>query len=202
MSITKEELLRQLEEIERAEADEDAAQSLEKPKGKVIRVVQATKRTKNPKQQERTPAQKEATRKMLEARKKKLDEKREISTPKEDEVLMVIEPPKKPRKPYTRKPKPKEELKPPQLKRSTNRAVVERDPVPSVAHRRVSVISDDESVNVLTEPDSEEEYEEEEYEEELPPKTRSAKGGRRSYEGTPRTAEGTPRYNSNDRRFR
>jgi len=187
MSITKEELLRQLEEIERAEADEDAAQSLEKPKGKVIRVVQATKRTKNPKQQERTPAQKEATRKMLEARKKKLDEKREISTPKEDEVLMVIEPPKKPRKPYTRKPKPKEELKPPQLKRSTNRA---------------TVISDDESVNVLTEPDSEEEYEEEEYEEELPPKTRSAKGGRRSYEGTPRTAEGTPRYNSNDRRFR
>ena len=87
-------------------------------------------------------------------------------------------------------------------KRSTNRAVVERDGVPSVAHRRVSVISDDESVNVLTEPDSEEEYEEEEYEEELPPKTRSAKGGRRSYEGTPRTAEGTPRYNSNDRRFR
>ena len=71
MSITKADLMRQLEELEKAEADELSSQSLEKPKGgKVIRVVQASKRTKNPKQQTRTPAQIEATRKMLEARKK------------------------------------------------------------------------------------------------------------------------------------
>jgi len=172
MSISKEDLLRQLEEIERAEADEDASQSLEKPKGKIIRVVQAAKRTKNPKQQERTPAQKEATRKMLEARKKKLAEKKETTKPKEDEVIMVIEPPKKPRKPYTRKPKaepePEPELKPPPLKRSTNRA---------------TVISDDESEG--------DDYET--VEEELPPlppprpKTASIQ---------------TQRYQSHDRRFR
>jgi len=107
MSISKADLMRQLEEIEKAEADELASQSLEKPKGKVIRVVQASKRAKNPKQQTRTPAQIEATRKMLEARKKKLADKKEQMKPKEDEVVMVIEPPKKPRKPYTRKPKPK-----------------------------------------------------------------------------------------------
>mgnify|MGYP001192075775 CR=1 FL=1 len=105
MSISKRDLMKQLEEIEKAEADEIASQSLEKPKGKVIRVVQASKRAKNPKQQERTPAQKEATRKMLEARKQKLADKKEQMKPKEDEVVMVIEPPKKPRKPYTRKPK-------------------------------------------------------------------------------------------------
>ena len=109
MSISKADLMRQLEEIEKAEADELASQSLEKPKGKVIRVVQASKRAKNPKQQTRTPAQIEATRKMLEARKKKLADKKEQMIPKEDEVVMVIEPPKKPRKPYTRKPKPVEE---------------------------------------------------------------------------------------------
>ena len=57
MSISKADLMRQLEEIEKAEADELASQSLEKPKGKVIRVVQASKRAKNPKQQTRTPAQ-------------------------------------------------------------------------------------------------------------------------------------------------
>jgi len=129
MSISKEDLLRQLEDIERAEADEDASQSLEKPKGKIIRVVQAAKRTKNPKQQERTPAQKEATRKMLEARKKKLDEKKEMTNPREDEVIMVIEPPKKPRKPYTRKlkPPPAAELKPPELKRSTVTVLTESE---------------------------------------------------------------------------
>mgnify|MGYP003646253608 CR=1 FL=1 len=103
MSISKADLMRQLEEIEKAEADELASQSLEKPKGKVIRVVQASKRAKNPKQQTRTPAQIEATRKMLEARKKKLADKKEQMIPKEDEVVMVIEPPKKPRKPYTKK---------------------------------------------------------------------------------------------------
>ena len=103
MSISKADLMKQLEEIEKAEADELASQSLEKPKGKVIRVVQASKRAKNPKQQTRTPAQIEATRKMLEARKKKLADKKEQMIPKEDEVVMVIEPPKKPRKPYTRK---------------------------------------------------------------------------------------------------
>ena len=103
MSISKADLMKQLEEIEKAEADELASQSLEKPKGKVIRVVQASKRAKNPKQQTRTPAQIEATRKMLEARKKKLADKKEQMIPKEDEVVMVIEPPKKPRKPYTKK---------------------------------------------------------------------------------------------------
>jgi len=103
MSISKADLMKQLEEIEKAEADELASQSLEKPKGKVIRVDQASKRAKNPKQQTRTPAQIEATRKMLEARKKKLADKKEQMIPKEDEVVMVIEPPKKPRKPYTKK---------------------------------------------------------------------------------------------------
>jgi hypothetical protein len=103
MSISKADLIKQLEEIEKTEADELASQSLEKPKGKVIRVVQASKRAKNPKQQTRTPAQIEATRKMLEARKKKLADKKEQMKPKEDEVVMVIEPPKKPRKPYTKK---------------------------------------------------------------------------------------------------
>jgi hypothetical protein len=135
MSITKADLMRQLEELEKAEADELSSQSLEKPKGgKVIRVVQASKRTKNPKQQERTPAQIEATRKMLEARKKKLADKKEQMSPKEDEVVMVIEPPKKPRKPYTRKTKvddpPQEEktqLKPLPPKRAVNKRRVKKE---------------------------------------------------------------------------
>ena len=136
MSISKEDLLRQLEAIEKEEADELASQSIEKPKSKVIRVVQASKRAKNPKQQTRTPAQQEATRKMLEARKKKLAEKNPVAE-KNDEIVMVIEPPKKERKPNTRKVQPEAEAElppPPKLRRSVNVAVAKR------AKKKVEVI--------------------------------------------------------------
>lgn len=104
VSLSKKELLRQLEELEEEEADADASQGIEKKsKGKVIRVVQETKRRKNPTQQVRSPAQIAATERMREARMAKLEERRRELEPAEDEIIIKVEPPKPPRKPRKKK---------------------------------------------------------------------------------------------------
>jgi hypothetical protein len=107
VSLSKAELLRQLEELEEEEADVDASQGIEKKKasakGRVIRVVQETKRRKNPTQQVRSPAQIAATERMRAARAAKLEEKRKELEPADGEILLKIEPPKPPRKPRKKK---------------------------------------------------------------------------------------------------
>ena len=130
VTLSKTELLRQLEQMEsdESEADADTSQGIEKKsRGKVIRVVQETKRRKNPTQQVRSPAQIAATERMREARAIKLEQKRKSLEPADDEIIIKVEPPKPARKP--RKKKVEEEIveeeltelaPPPPARRSVN----------------------------------------------------------------------------------
>ena len=158
VSLSKKELLRQLEELEEEEADVDASQGIEKKKasvkGKVIRVVQETKRRKNPTQQVRSPAQIAATERMRAARMAKLEEKRKELEPADGEILLKIEPPKPPRKPRKKKVEEQEIVEeeltelapPPPAKRSVN--------APPKRKKRPQVIIEESE----SESDEEEEY--------------------------------------------